>query len=192
MTKVDDVITAARAQLGSPYVFGDEGPDTFDCSGLIQFVLARIGIRAPRTAAEQQRWTTPVRGTPRPGDLVFYDRPATHVALYIGNGKMIAAPHAGAVVAVQSVYGTPAGYGRVPGLGAALSPITGLAQDAVRGVGGGLQDVAFGVSDILGVARRTLLEVTMASLGLALIGYGLWRATKTQRQTAMAEIGSVL
>lgn len=181
MSKVDDFIAAARAELGSPYTFSEEGPDEFDCSGLVQYTLAKVGVRAPRTAAEQQRWAAPVSGTPLPGDLVFWNRPASHVGIYIGSGKMIAASSSADLVRVQDVYGTPAGYGRVPGLGTALAPAVGLGTDLARGLGEGMLGVGFSVSDALGVARRSLMEIAVVVLGVGLLGLGVWRAVATRR-----------
>jgi cell wall-associated NlpC family hydrolase len=86
MSKVADLIALATTQLGKPYVYGDEGPNTFDCSGLMQYVFGLVGIRLPRTAAQQQKSVTRV-ASPVPGDLVFYGAPAHHVALYIGGGR---------------------------------------------------------------------------------------------------------
>jgi cell wall-associated NlpC family hydrolase len=104
-------IAAARSRLGDPYVWGAEGPSSFDCSGLTQWAYARAGVSLPRVAADQ--W----RSGPRvsladlaPGDLLFWAtdtaNPATihHVALYLGDGTMIAAPHTGTVVQVQRAY----------------------------------------------------------------------------------------
>src|SRR5258705_13083073 len=124
MSKLDELIGAASHELGSPYVYGNEGPSTFDCSGLMQFVFGEVGIKLPRTARQQQAATSPVPGTPRPGDLVFYGSPAHHVGLYIGGGKMIAASSSADRVRVQAVYGTPSGYGRVKGVGAAADAVT--------------------------------------------------------------------
>lgn len=104
------VEAAARRYLGIPYKWGGTGPNGFDCSGLTQQVFSDLGINLPRTAAQQQQATPLVGGGLRnaqPGDLLFYGYPAHHVAIYIGNGMMIAAPHAGANVRVQRVYGTP-------------------------------------------------------------------------------------
>jgi cell wall-associated NlpC family hydrolase len=109
--KIGSIIAAGMKQLGKPYVFGDEGPNTFDCSGLMQFIFKKNGIKLPRTAAQQQKVAKRV-SKPQPGDLVFYGYPAHHVALYLGNGKMLAAPHSGANVRVQPVYGKPT-YGRI-------------------------------------------------------------------------------
>lgn len=108
---VGSIIASGMKEVGKPYVFGNEGPNSFDCSGLMQFIFKKNGVKLPRTAAQQQRASTRVK-TPRPGDLVFYGNPAHHVALYLGNGKMLAAPHSGANVRVQPVYGNPT-YGRI-------------------------------------------------------------------------------
>ncbi len=109
--KSSSIISSGMQQLGKPYIFGDEGPGSFDCSGLMQFIFGKNGVKLPRTAAQQQQAATRV-SNPVPGDLVFYGYPAHHVALYLGNGKMLAAPHSGANVRVQPVYGSPT-YGRV-------------------------------------------------------------------------------
>jgi len=104
-------IAAARTRLGDPYVWGATGPDTFDCSGLTQWSYAHVGVQLPRVAADQ--WNAgphvPLSEL-EPGDLLFWatdlTNPASihHVALYIGGGMMIAAPHTGDVVKVEPVY----------------------------------------------------------------------------------------
>lgn len=170
MSKVDDVITWAQLELGKPYVFGDEGPSTFDCSGLMQFIFGKVGATLPRTAAEQQRYTTPVT-SPRPGDLVFWGDPAYHVALYIGNGKIIAAPHSGAKVEIENVWGRPAGYGRVPGVGSALTPAVGALTAA-------LNPVTDTVDALLGRGRSLAFEAVAVVFGLGLVGYGLYRLAR--------------
>jgi cell wall-associated NlpC family hydrolase len=103
-------IEAASSVLGSPYQWGAEGPDRFDCSGLTSWAYARAGLRLPRVAA-QQWWSGPRVALEelRPGDLLFWatdtSRPATihHVALYVGRGQMIEAPYTGARVRVVPV-----------------------------------------------------------------------------------------
>jgi peptidoglycan DL-endopeptidase CwlO len=106
-------IAAAHSRLGVPYVWGATGPDSFDCSGLTQWSYAHAGIALPRTAAEQ--WNAgphPSLAELEPGDLLFWalntSDPATihHVAMYIGHGLMIAAPHTGENVQIQAVYDT--------------------------------------------------------------------------------------
>lgn len=103
------VESAARRYLGIPYKWGGTTTSGFDCSGLTQQVFSDLGVRLPRTAAQQQQATAFVGGVrnAQPGDLLFWGSPAHHVAIYIGNGMMIAAPHSGAVVRVQAVYGNP-------------------------------------------------------------------------------------
>ena len=169
MSAVDDVINWAQTELGKPYRWGDEGPGSFDCSGLMQFIFGKVGTTLPRTAAEQQAYATPVT-TPAPGDLVFWGRPAYHVALYIGNGKIIAAPHSGANVEVENLYGAPS-YGRVPGVGAGLAPVSAV----LTGFG---DTVAGWVGEILKPARNTALQILFVTAGVALIGAGLWRQAK--------------
>jgi NlpC/P60 family protein len=165
VTAAEQALAVAQLQLGEPYVYGDEGPDSFDCSGLMQYVYGQAGIALPRTAHEQQAWATPV-SRPLPGDLVFYGRPATHVGLYLGNGKMISAPHPGAVVHVGGI-GTPTSYGRVPGAGALLTP----AVTAVSTATGWLGDQ---LGSLLGGARHVVLEGTFVLLGLALLAAGTY------------------
>ncbi|MDA8026345.1 MAG: NlpC/P60 family protein [Actinomycetota bacterium] len=110
-----NIVADAATYIGVPYQWGGSSPTTgFDCSGLVQKVFADQGISLPRTAAEQQSVGTPVASlsSAQPGDLVFYGSPASHVGIYIGNGKMIDAPEQGAVVRVDQV-GTPTSIVRI-------------------------------------------------------------------------------
>jgi hypothetical protein len=169
MSTVDSVLAAASAELGKPYVFGAEGPDAFDCSGLTQWAYGQAGLSLPRTAAEQQAATSTV-ASPAPGDLVFYGSPAHHVGIYLGAGKMIDAPDVGKPVRIEGV-GTPTNYGRVSGAGAGIA-----------GVAGGLGAAASGIlEDLLGGARSIALEGAFIGLGALLVGLGLWRAVKAAR-----------
>lgn len=104
-------LRAADSVRGVPYVYAGNGPDSFDCSGLTRWAYAKAGVALPRTSREQ--WFTgphPSLGELQPGDLLFwaYDvgDPSTihHVALYVGNGWMIHAPHTGDVVRYARVY----------------------------------------------------------------------------------------
>jgi cell wall-associated NlpC family hydrolase len=99
-------IAAAESQLGVPYVFGGETPGVgFDCSGLVQWAWAQAGVDLPRTSGEQMGATTPVSVADlEPGDLLFYGPGGSdHVAMYIGGGSMIEAPHTGAVVWITAI-----------------------------------------------------------------------------------------
>ncbi|MBW8481530.1 C40 family peptidase [Actinomadura parmotrematis] len=111
--QVRTVIKAAYTRLGWPYVWGgeSEAEGGYDCSGLMQYAFARAGIRLPRVAADQARagWVLPYSKA-QPGDMLIWANDPTapgyisHIALYIGGGKMVAAPHTGTVVQVQNVY----------------------------------------------------------------------------------------
>jgi cell wall-associated NlpC family hydrolase len=105
------VMSESARHKGQPYVWGATGPDSYDCSGLTGTAYRAAGVTLPRTSREQWYAGTHVSlGELQPGDLLFwaYDtaNPATihHVALYAGNGLMVAAPHSGDVVKVQGVY----------------------------------------------------------------------------------------
>lgn len=122
-----DFVADVRSCLGRPYVWGADGPDAFDCSGLVWYNAHRVGLtKCPRTSEEQFAWCDKVT-TPLPGDLVFFtgaenDPPPGHVGVVIAPGRMIDAPHTGAVVqeAGFGINGTGVdkflGYGRMPGL----------------------------------------------------------------------------
>ncbi|MFJ8014110.1 C40 family peptidase [Streptomyces sp. NPDC096339] len=98
----------AAAQIGKPYVWGAEGPASFDCSGLTSQAWAHAGRTIPRTSQEQwaQLPKVPLDRL-RPGDLVVYFPKATHVGLYIGGGKVIQAPRPGTRVKVSPIAANP-------------------------------------------------------------------------------------
>ncbi|MGW1975784.1 C40 family peptidase [Streptomyces sp. NPDC001889] len=98
----------AVEQIGKPYVWGAEGPEAFDCSGLTSQAWAAAGRPVPRTSQEQ--WErlprVPLRSL-RPGDLVVYFPGATHVAIYLGDGRVVQAPRPGATVKVSPIAANP-------------------------------------------------------------------------------------
>ncbi len=97
-------IAAARGQLGVPYVWGGTSPDGFDCSGLTQFAFEKAGIELPRTSrAQAQEGQEVDAGSMKPGDLIFFNSPVSHVGIYIGGGKMIEAPNSGSDVKISDV-----------------------------------------------------------------------------------------
>ncbi|NUV83863.1 C40 family peptidase [Streptomyces sp. CAI-155] len=103
-----DAIAYAIEQIGKPYVWGAEGPDSFDCSGLTSQAWAAAGRPVPRTSQEQWRQLPKVPvSSLRPGDLVVYFPKATHVALYIGDGLVVQAPRPGAKVKVSPLASNP-------------------------------------------------------------------------------------
>ncbi|MFK4154807.1 NlpC/P60 family protein [Streptomyces fungicidicus] len=96
-----EAVAFARRELGKPYVWGAEGPDSYDCSGLTSQAWLKAGVAIPRTSQEQWRLLhrVPVADM-RPGDLIIYNADASHVSLYIGDGRMIHAPRPGRYVTV--------------------------------------------------------------------------------------------
>ena len=111
------VIDIARAQEGDPYVYGADGPDSFDCSGLVQYAFGKIGKYLPHNSAAQVAYTTRVPASERwHGDLVFfYDSSGHvyHVAIYAGSGYITYAPRPGDVVKTRKLTETNVFYGHV-------------------------------------------------------------------------------
>jgi peptidoglycan DL-endopeptidase CwlO len=109
-----DVVYAALAQVGDPYVWATAGPDEFDCSGLTAFAWKAAGVVLPHyTVLQRQAALDATEGTLRPGDLVFnLDGPnGGHVQLYLGIGRLVVqAPSPGHNVNV-SEYRTTTGFG---------------------------------------------------------------------------------
>jgi peptidoglycan DL-endopeptidase CwlO len=100
--------------LGVPYVWGGASPSGFDCSGLVMYVYAQLGISLPHYTVAQWNATQPI-SSPAPGDLVFFNG-LGHVGIYIGNGQFVDAPHTGSVVRIDSMsnFGGYDGARRVP------------------------------------------------------------------------------
>jgi len=101
------MLDAALSRQGLPYVWGAAGPTSFDCSGLVQWSFAEAGVTMPRVASDQARTGPAVSVSQlQPGDLLFYHTDPTdpgyisHVAIYLGDGKMIQAPETGENVEV--------------------------------------------------------------------------------------------
>jgi hypothetical protein len=160
--KSADLVALADQQLGKPYVFGAEGPNTFDCSGLMQWVYGRFGVKLPRLAHEQATYgiAVPKSGPYKPGDLVFSSwdgRPSSHVGMYVGNNQIINAPQPGERVKLSTLT---SGYlshvdavRRVPGVDGVAAPATGPGGGFNPldpfGVGGDLAGAVKGIGDSL-------------------------------------------
>jgi cell wall-associated NlpC family hydrolase len=102
------VVDTAMAQRGKPYVWGAAGPNSFDCSGLTQTAFGAAGIRLPHSSRIQSTMGVPVGVWDlKPGDLLFFYSPVSHVGIYIGNGLMVHASTAGQPVSVVSAASMP-------------------------------------------------------------------------------------
>ena len=98
-----DVVQIARKYVGTPYRWGGSGPSGFDCSGLVRYVYAQVGIDLPHNAAKQYALGAPVaREDLQPGDIVFFDR-LRHNGIYIGQGRFIHARQTGKRVAIAGL-----------------------------------------------------------------------------------------
>lgn len=136
-----DVVEEAKEYLGLPYVWGGTSKEKgVDCSGLVQQVYKSLGYDLPRVSADQARQGTAVASLAeaQPGDLIAWDNSsrnngADHIAIYIGDGKMIEAPRTGLDVRIVDVPSEPDMIRRIIGTGApATAGASGTAGIAAR------------------------------------------------------------
>jgi cell wall-associated NlpC family hydrolase len=105
-----EAATIALRYLGVRYQWGGATPAGFDCSGLVMYVYAQLGVSLPHYAAAQYGMGQPVsRAQLQPGDLVFFDG-LNHVGIYIGGGQVVHAPQTGDVVKISSISDWGAWY----------------------------------------------------------------------------------
>jgi cell wall-associated NlpC family hydrolase len=98
----------AMAQVGKAYVYGAAGPNAYDCSGLTMRAWGMAGVALPHSSSAQRGVGTPVSESDlRPGDLVFYYSPISHVGMYIGNGMIVNALNPSAGVRVSPLHSMP-------------------------------------------------------------------------------------
>lgn len=103
--KIADV---AMSKQGAPYVWGATGPSSFDCSGLTSWAYNQVGKSIPRTSGAQASGGTPVSlNALQPGDIISYYSGASHVAIYIGDGKIVHAVNEGTPVQVNDINYMP-------------------------------------------------------------------------------------
>jgi uncharacterized protein YfaT (DUF1175 family) len=102
-TRSRTVVAVAKQYVGAPYRWGGSSPEGFDCSGLVRYVYAQVGVSLPHNAAKQYRLGTVVaREDLEPGDLVFFDR-LRHNGIYVGGGRFIHARQTGRRVGIASL-----------------------------------------------------------------------------------------
>jgi cell wall-associated NlpC family hydrolase len=101
-------LALATGKLGKPYVWGAAGPNSFDCSGLVQWAFSQVGKSLPHSSNAQSQLGTPVdQANLQPGDLVFFYSPVSHVGIYAGNGKILNASTSGEPVKYSDMANMP-------------------------------------------------------------------------------------
>jgi len=125
----DEVVQVAETYQGIPYLWGGTDPERgLDCSGFVQHVYRQFGIELPRVSRDQARQGTEVPSIDqaRPGDLVAFGEPVDHIAIYVGDGKIIHAPRTGDVVRITDMHRTPTAIRRlVPDTASSSSSLNG-------------------------------------------------------------------
>ncbi|MFF2654849.1 C40 family peptidase [Streptomyces sp. NPDC058045] len=115
-TPAKTALRIAAAKKGAPYVWGAQGPRSFDCSGLSQYAYKHAGKKLPRTAVAQYNRSRHIpKSQRRYGDLVFFHSGAGvyHVGLYAGKGRIWHAPRPGRSVRLERIWTSSVWYGRV-------------------------------------------------------------------------------
>lgn len=187
-----ELVAAVRRHLGQKYVYGAEGPNTFDCSGLMQYAFHQEGVSIPRTAESQWAWSgfkTVGYGDLQPGDLIFSDWPGDgsspgHVAMYSGGGKLIEAPRTGVPIheiALDAGYQKHVkGYKRLSGTAAtgdtkAISDATdekAALAGGIAGIGSELANASDFVAKLL--MPGTWIRISAFVIGGGAVGAGIW------------------
>lgn len=118
-------VDRAMTYQGIPYLWGGTDPSVgLDCSGFVQLVYKDLGVDLPRVSRDQARagQAVPSIAEARPGDLVAFGTPVDHIAIYVGDGKIIHAPRSGEVVKVTDIHRTPTAIRRLDTAGATAAP----------------------------------------------------------------------
>ena len=102
-------LSAAKTKLGTPYKWGATGPSAFDCSGLMVWAFEQIGVDLPRNSKAQSQadGESVSKSDLKPGDMVFFYSPVSHVGIYAGNGKVLHASTSGEPVKYSDVDDMP-------------------------------------------------------------------------------------
>jgi cell wall-associated NlpC family hydrolase len=104
--RADEVLSWAKKQKGKPYVYGADGPGSFDCSGFVQYVYKKAGKKIGRTSGAQLSGKSIAKGDKKPGDILIFVRggSAYHSAIYAGDGKMWEAQRTGTTVGKHKIW----------------------------------------------------------------------------------------
>lgn len=187
-----DFVDYARAQLGDPYVWAAEGPDAFDCSGLVDYVARHFGLSTPRTTSAMMgpgsNLIPITRAQLAPGDLVFSNwtgQRSSHVGIYAGNNQLIEAPSPGQNVKVTALgpgyWSHTDAYRRIPGVdGAAAGKAIQYTDDnplteAAKKIAGFIPDPS-NLTDAVGNIGSAMISVAESAAGVGNVAAMITRA----------------
>jgi soluble lytic murein transglycosylase-like protein len=168
-------------------VFGSADPAKgLDCSGLVQQAYGDLGIKLPRVSSEQARVGTKVDSlkAARPGDILAFGSPVHHVGIYVGDNKMIVAPHSGDKVKIQKVYATPTAIRRVVDDTPALDTAAGVRPVGLHG-GGAVSGVKYAELFNAAGARYGVSPKLLAAVAKVESGYNPNAVSKAGAQGLM-------
>lgn len=170
-----DAVPIALRYLGVPYVWGGNDPATgLDCSGFTRLVYGQLGVELPRVSTDQARTGTPVASLAdaQPGDLLAFGEPVDHVAIYLGNGRMIHAAGRGKGVRIDDVYRTPTAIRRLlPAGGSSFVPVGAIASQSAQFTNGVAGADAFWPLFAAAGARHGVDPTLLSAVARAESGY---------------------
>jgi peptidoglycan DL-endopeptidase CwlO len=185
----DDVVSAAKKYLGTPYVFGSTDPSKgLDCSAFVQRTYKDLGISLPRLSYEQAGAGQPVASLAdaKPGDILAFDAPVDHVGIYLGDNKMIAAPKPGDHVKIESVYEKPTHIRRVvSGVSTAAAQAAATPRPAALQGSGSLAGVPYGDLFAKAGAKYGISPRLLAAVAKVESGYNPHAVSKVGAQGLM-------
>jgi hypothetical protein len=188
----DSIAKEVASLVGDPYRYGGTTPGGFDCSGMVQYVLTKLGVKGvPRTSEAQWAWVQKEQAKDlAPGDLVFAQFPGDnaspgHVGVYVGNGRVVSAedPAHGVGISTLSSWGSHiVGYGRVPSSSAGTQTATldsSLSIPGLGGITGPLSTIASVFTTLDTVLKDVLspsfwLRIASFFIGVILLAGGIW------------------